>query len=313
MGRPCRAAAVAAHRRHRAQPAARCGSSDPKAEGYTTEDLASAADGFSSVACLALSNKDCSAVTSQAAIDQWKSCEQSFGAKSQRWLLVNNACARKWSNVEAGVAALTGLANSAGGGVVGLAQQVERDRRRAIHDVFDRRHVSVLRARMLHHHLQRGGHDEQPGDPLFEAVEHAIVDAVALRAWRREAIWTGGLHRLRLQRRCWQRGWRWSRGRCWYRLTSLQPSLGSVQVAPGRCECLLAALERLARAVAQRLDLVEGHSHFAVSGCGRQRDSAMSFFSFGSFSLFRTCWRPLHCTHRRHRRTTNKTRARSPH
>lgn len=63
----------------------------PKAEGYTTEDLASAADGFSSVACLALSNKDCSAVTSQAAIDQWKSCEQSFGAKSQRWLLVNNA------------------------------------------------------------------------------------------------------------------------------------------------------------------------------------------------------------------------------
>ena len=97
----------------------------PKAEGYTTEDLASAADGFSSVACLALSNKDCSAVTSQAAIDQWKSCEQSFGAKSQRWLLVNNACARKWSNVEAGVAALTGLANSAGGGVVGLAYNPE--------------------------------------------------------------------------------------------------------------------------------------------------------------------------------------------
>ena len=125
MGRPCRAAAVAAHRRHRAQPAARCGSSDPKAEGYTTEDLASAADGFSSVACLALSNKDCSAVTSQAAIDQWKSCEQSFGAKSQRWLLVNNDCARKWSNVEAGVAALTGLANSAGGGVVGLAYNPE--------------------------------------------------------------------------------------------------------------------------------------------------------------------------------------------
>ena len=61
-----------------------------------------------------------------------------------------------------------------GNGLDRLAQQIERDRRGAIHDIFDRRHVGVLRARVLDHHLQRGGHDEQSRYALLERIEHPV-------------------------------------------------------------------------------------------------------------------------------------------